>query len=192
MDLSSRLLWDHSEDGLVHYRRGLVLLCDTKFDAAAKSLKLARAYDGAKTEARRAFDLVYRIHSLDYRLDPVMNGPLSVASRADLEELKPIAEELCWDWSLLLNRVFLRDVDILRLEGQPTEQRLDVIKRYIARSPKFATLWIKKGDVFFDRSEWDLAIDAYKEAQRRGDVLEGGVRIREAEEQRWEEGKDDL
>jgi hypothetical protein len=47
-------------------------------------------------------------------------------------------------------------------------------------------------DVIFDQKEWDLAIDAYKEAQRRGDVLEGGKKIREAEKQRQEEEKEYL
>jgi hypothetical protein len=51
MYLSDWHLWDHGPDGLMHHRRGFVLLCNTKSDAAVKSLNWARADGGAPTEA---------------------------------------------------------------------------------------------------------------------------------------------
>jgi tetratricopeptide (TPR) repeat protein len=71
-----------------------------------------------------------------------------------------LAEELCWDQSSLMDRVFLRDFEILRIE-----KGLEVIKKYMVRSPQLGQLWLHKGDVYFDIKKWDLAIDAYKEAQ---------------------------
>jgi tetratricopeptide (TPR) repeat protein len=186
------LVWAFPEDGLVSYRRGIVLLCERFFEGAEKHFRRALSTPGAQTESQAALDGLKVIRRRDRELDPLITVPRPEKARKRIEALRGPAEQLCWDGSLVMDRLFIRDAETMLWEDAPPEQMLEVLGQYISRSPKQGRLYVLRGDVHLATEDYNAAIRDYNAAAKVDSSMRVSDKIRHAQELKWGANRENI
>jgi tetratricopeptide (TPR) repeat protein len=79
-----------------------------------------------------------------------------------------------------MNRIFLRDLELMDIEKEKIERKLAIVTQYITRAPKLAELYLIRGNIHLDAGRYNAAIPDFQEAGRCGAQLEAGVGMRRA------------